>query len=100
MTQKALADAIHVSCKHISNIETGNATVSLPTLLDIVNALAVSADTLLCDSVVNAKNIYIKKISMLLEECNSYEARFLEENLTQTLKSFRTLEDMRRKHGS
>ena len=75
--------------------------MSLPTFLDIVNALSTSADALLCDSMENAKSVYVKKISMLMQECDDYEARFLEENLTQMLESFRALEDMKReKNGS
>lgn len=99
-TQKSLADKVHITSKHLSNIETGNATVSLPVFVDIANELAVSPDTLLCDSMLNAKQAYIKKISLLMEDCDDDEARFIEENITRLLESFRKLEDMKRKKGS
>lgn len=36
-TQEAVADRIGVSPQHVSNIETGNSSVSLPTLVAIAN---------------------------------------------------------------
>ena len=100
ISQKLLAEKVHISSKHLSNIETSNTTVSLPIFLDIANELEVSPDTLLCDSMINAKQAYIKKISLLMKDCDDYEARFIEENLTQMLDSFRKLEKMRREKGS
>ena len=35
-----------------------------------------------------------------MKDCDDYEARFIEENLTQMLDSFRKLEKMRREKGS
>lgn len=49
---------------------------------------------------INAKQAYIKKISLLMKDCDDYEARFIEDNLTQMLDSFRKLEKMRREKGS
>lgn len=45
-TQEAVADRIGVSPQHVSNIETGNSSVSLPTLVAIANMLSVSVDEL------------------------------------------------------
>ena len=52
MTQETVADRIGVTPQHVSNIETGNSSVSLTTLVAIANLLKVSADELLCDTIL------------------------------------------------
>lgn len=52
ITQEAVSDIIDITPAHMSNIETGKAKVSLPTLIEIYNALSVSVDMLLCDNVI------------------------------------------------
>ena len=59
-TQEAVADRIGVSPQHVSNIETGNSSVSLPTLVAIANMLSVSVDELLCDTVLTSSP-YLKE---------------------------------------
>ncbi|WP_219713646.1 helix-turn-helix domain-containing protein, partial [Clostridioides difficile] len=44
LTQEVLSEKINVSPQHVSNIETGNSSVSLPTLVAIANTLGVSVD--------------------------------------------------------
>ena len=39
LTQETVADRIGVTPQHISNVETGNTSVSLPTLIAIANTL-------------------------------------------------------------
>ena len=56
MTQETVADRIGVTPQHVSNIETGNSSVSLTTLVAIANLLKVSADELLCDTILIAKD--------------------------------------------
>ena len=47
LTQETVADRIGVTPQHVSNIETGNTSVSLTTLVAIANTLTVSVDELL-----------------------------------------------------
>ena len=47
ITQESLAKQIALSPTHVSNIETGNTKLSLPTMINIANVLAVSVDDLL-----------------------------------------------------
>ena len=54
-TQETLANETGLSATHISNIETGNTKLSLPTIIAIANALSVSVDELLCDNVVHSQ---------------------------------------------
>ena len=44
ITQEAVADLIDITPAHMSNVETGKTKVSLPTLIEIANALSVSVD--------------------------------------------------------
>ena len=53
LSQEELGEIINISRKHISLIEIGSSTPSLDALIDIANALGVSADDLLVDVSVN-----------------------------------------------
>ena len=57
LTQEALAEKASLSTTHMSNIETGNSKLSLPTIVSLANALSVSVDEFLCDSVIHSKDI-------------------------------------------
>lgn len=82
-TQEAIADIIDVTPAHMSNIENGKTKVSLPTLVAIANALAVSIDMLLCDNLVHSKVIFEKEAKEVFNDCDEYEVRLL----TDLLKS-------------
>ena len=47
LSQKELAELVHITSQHISHIETARTKVSLPTLVDIANALNVDVGALL-----------------------------------------------------
>lgn len=51
MTQEELANAIDRTTAYIGLIERGKRTPSLETFLDIIEALEISADSILCDMV-------------------------------------------------
>ena len=53
-SQAKLAEEVLSSRKHISLIETGNTALSVELLTDIANALEVSADDLLVDSLTHS----------------------------------------------
>ena len=74
ITQEAVADLIDITPAHMSNVETGKTKVSLPTLIEIANALSVSVDVLLCDNVLASQKGEAKEI---FEDCDEYEIRFL-----------------------
>lgn len=88
-TQEAVADRIGVSPQHVSNIETGNSSVSLPTLVAIANMLSVSVDELLCDTVLTSKPIFEREAKDFFEDCNEYEVRVLVDVLKATKNSMR-----------
>lgn len=91
LTQEVLADKIGVSPQHVSNIETGNSSVSLPTLVAIANVLTVSVDELLCDTVLISKAVFEKEAQELFTDCNEYEVRVLVDVMKATKESMRNV---------
>ena len=55
LTQDRLSTILELSPSHMSNIETGTTRISLTALVNIANALGVSVDDLIYDSVVHAR---------------------------------------------
>lgn len=91
LTQETVADKIGVTPQHVSNIETGNTSVSLTTLVAIANTLSVSVDELLCDTVLISKPVFEKEAKEIFEDCNEYEVRVLVDVLKATKTSMRTV---------
>ena len=79
LSQEALAEKADLSPTHMSNIENANTKLSLPMLISIANALSVSADTLLCDSVIQSA----------VADCDEYEIRILTEILKASKRALR-----------
>ena len=79
LTQEKLAETIELSPTHLSNIETGTTRVSLTTIVSLANALWVSVDDLLCDSVIKSKIQFEKDIKDILEDCDDYEIRIIKD---------------------
>lgn len=75
-----------MSPQHYSYIETGGAKVSLPALIRLCNALGVTPDNILMDSVVQATPIYLKDVSSMFADCGSDEM-FLMLSQAQNLKT-------------
>ena len=62
LTQEALAE---------------NSKLSLPTIVSLANALSVSVDEFLCDSVIHSKDIFSQEIQDLVSDCDEYEIRMI-----------------------
>ncbi len=75
-TQEKLATICELSIQHISNIENGNSKLSLPTLIDIANALNVTVDFLLTDVTYNNREIMMKEVYDFFESCDQSETYF------------------------
>lgn len=91
LTQEVLADKIGVTPQHVSNIETGNSSVSLPTLVAIANVLTVSVDELLCDTILISKAVFEREAQELFTDCNEYEVRVLVDVMKATKESMRNV---------
>ena len=85
ITQERLAELVEISPTHMSNIETGTTRVSLTTIVNLANALSVTVDDLLCDSVVKVRGQFEKDIASVLEDCDEFELRIITD-MAQALK--------------
>jgi transcriptional regulator with XRE-family HTH domain len=99
LTQQALAELADLTPTNISHIERGATKLSLPSLINIANALSVSADTFLCDSVQQSKHIFENEIVDLIKECDQREIRVLSESMKTLLKSLRKVYDVDETNG-
>ena len=95
ITQEAVADLIDITPAHMSNVETGKTKVSLPTLIEIANALSVSVDTLLSDNVLASKIIFEGEAKELFKDCDEYEIRFLVDILKSAKTALRKDKEIR-----
>ena len=89
ITQEALADKAELTAAHVSNIETGNTKLSLPTIIKIANALSVSVDELLCDNVVQSNHVFNKEAQEVLADCTPYDVRILVDILKASKEALR-----------
>ncbi len=94
LTQEKLGETVQVATSNISHIERATTQVSLPTLVKIANALEVSLDQLVCDSINPIAEIYIEQdITNLLQGCTLREKQILKDIMVaakKTLKENRT----------
>lgn len=89
MTQEYLAERAGVGTTHISHIETGNSVPSLKLLVDILNALGMSADAVLCDQLDHAGASFPAMIAEELEDCTEEEVRIFSDMLRAMKASLR-----------
>lgn len=77
ITKEALGEQLSMTRKHISVIEAAISRPSLDTLVDIANALGLSADDLLVDSLMHSASSADSEIHRLLLDCNEIEQEIL-----------------------
>ena len=94
LSQEKLAELSDVGVTHISHIETGNTIPSLKSFLAIANALGVTTDLLLCDSLHNARGIFLERLDIAMEDCTEEEVRII----TDTALALK--ESLRRRRGA
>ena len=70
LTQQALAERSNQEPSNVSHIERGATKLSLPTMVNIANALEVTVDDLLCDSLVESKDAFRREATELLADCS------------------------------
>lgn len=71
--QSDLAGKSGVEPSNISHIERAATKLSLPTLVSIANALEVSLDEIVYNSLIKNKHIYVKEIDELVGDCDPKE---------------------------
>ncbi|MCC0732935.1 helix-turn-helix transcriptional regulator [Clostridioides sp. ZZV14-6009] len=91
LTQDTLSELVNITPQHMSNIERGGSSVSLPTLIAISNVLHVSVDELLCDAVLDSKIVFEKELQEVISDCNEYEIRVIVNVVKTTKDSMRSV---------
>lgn len=76
LTQEAVSDKTGLSLSHISNIETGNTKVSLPTLKLLADIFGTTVDEFLADSALHEKTVHKNNIASELKDCSPAELRY------------------------
>lgn len=71
--QSDLAEKSGVEPSNISHIERAATKLSLPTLVSIANALEISLDEIVYNSLIKNKHIYVKEIDELVGDCDPKE---------------------------
>lgn len=77
MSQERLAELAGLSTTHTSHVENGNTKVSLPSLVKIANALGVSLDELVCDSINKSKAVFEGELAKTIDDCSELEIRVI-----------------------
>lgn len=94
LTQQTLAELSNQEPSNISHIERGATKLSLPTIVNIANALDVTVDDLLCDSLTQSKATFEREATNLLADCTHQELKII----TGTMRSLK--ENLRNAIGS
>ena len=88
ITQEKFSEIIDKSPGYISYIETGRKQLSLETLVDIANALKVTADVLLSFNLV-CEHGSQEQLSGILDDCSSYEKKVITDTAIALKKTLR-----------
>jgi transcriptional regulator with XRE-family HTH domain len=73
LTQEALAEMSSISPQHVSHVENGSTKLSLPCLVNICNALGVTTDKILCDSITQAEIHLLDDVGRVFSDCDKNE---------------------------
>jgi len=87
--QAELAFRAGLNSAYVSHIETGKAKLALPTIVKIANALSISTDELLCDSLNQTQHVYDKRIAAELRDCDNVELQAFLEIIRSAKKALR-----------
>ena len=90
MSQQELANKANVSLPHISDIEHGKNSMKLITFIKIIEALQVSADSILRADVPAVNRLYQNEFSQIVEDCSPAEIESLKRIVLQVKDTMRT----------
>lgn len=83
-TQAILAEFSGVEPSNISHIERAATKLSLPTLVNIANALGVTLDEIAFGSLVKSAHVSVKIIDEILADCTPEELKSIAEVIRTT----------------
>ncbi len=94
LTQQQLAEMSQQEPSNVAHIERGATKLSLPTLVSIANALGVTADELLCDSIAQSQSAYEQEAVKILAGCSHQELKII----TETMRTMKEQLQMQKKN--
>ena len=71
LTQEYVATIANVNVSHISNIENNRVKISLPTLVNVCNALDTTVDYILSDEYKNPSSVIEQEILREVHSCTA-----------------------------
>ena len=77
MSQQELSTKANISLPHISEIENGKKSMKMPTFIRIIEALQVSADSILRANVPGVNELYQSEFSAIVADCTPTEVEAL-----------------------
>ena len=89
LSQEQLAEIVGLTSQHISHTEVASTKVSLPSLVKIANALHISVDKLLSDSLYDSKPHLLDDVHSMFSDCDSDEVYVMLEAAAAVKKSIR-----------
>ena len=89
LPQEQLAEKIDVATSTIAHAENGTSKPSLPLLLKSANALNVTLDQLVCDSLPVIDTYIEKDIADLIADCTTTEKQILRDIIAVTKETMR-----------
>ena len=90
MSQADLAAKANISLPHISSIELGKTKMLLSTFIRVIEALQISADSVLRANVPTVTSMYASEIAELFEDCTPSELESLKsiiQNINATMRN-------------
>ncbi len=94
LTQQSLAELSHQEPSNISHIERGATKLSLPTIVSIANALGVTVDDLLCDSLTKDSKSFNRTAETILSDCTHKELKIITETMLALKETLRNCDKM------
>ena len=92
LSQEELAELADVSAVYMCNVERGDKSVSLKVLIAVANALNVTVDSLLADTMASADTAKDKEVFSILGDCSKEESDIITKSmraLKQILREYR-----------
>ncbi len=98
MTQDKLSELAGISPQHLSQIESAKTKLSLPALINICNALDVTADKILCDVLTSDTSAEINSdIAEVFRDCSADET-YLMLSISENLKNSMRVKNIKASH--
>ena len=88
-TQEYVSERAGISAQHCSGIECGNAKVSLPALIRLCNALEITPDDILMDSITHTTPQLMGDVAAVFADCSPDEVYLMLSQADNLKKSLR-----------